>query len=51
MGVRLLSRWARGPASAGIDPAKKPVRDAQRVVLSLTLAERAWVTSLAKEVE
>lgn len=48
MGVRLLSRRARGPASAGIDPAKRPARDARRVGLSLTLAERAQVSRWAR---
>jgi hypothetical protein len=40
MGVRLLSRWARGPALTG-GSAKRPARDAQWVSLSPTLAERA----------
>jgi len=42
MGVKPLSRWARGPErSTGIDPAKRPVRDAQAAGLATSLAERA----------
>jgi hypothetical protein len=51
MGVRFLSRWARGPAFAGIDPAKRPARDAHEVGLSLTLAERARVSRCTEEAE
>jgi hypothetical protein len=41
MGVRLWSRWARGPVrSAGIDPAQKPVRDAQAARTNADLSER-----------
>jgi len=32
----------------GIDPAKRPVRDARRVALLLTLAERAQVSRWAR---
>ena len=41
MGVRLRSRWARGPAQAGIDPAKKPARDTRQLESCVALSERA----------
>ena len=42
MGVRLLSRWARGPMrSVGIDPVKMPARDMRTVDQLLTFMERA----------
>ena len=49
MGVRPLSRWARGPArSAGIDPAKRPARDTQVVVSAVGFAERANLSRWAR---
>ena len=49
MGVRLLSRRARGPVrSMGIDPAKRPARDAQVVDHSCALAERARMSRRAR---
>ena len=41
MGVRLLSRWAWGPAPAGIDPEKRPARDALAVSADAIFLERA----------
>ena len=49
MGVRLLSRWARAPMlSMGIDPAKRPARDARKPGMSLALAERTRVSRWAR---
>jgi len=49
MGVKPLSRWARGPErSTGIDPAKGLARDAQGVSLSLTLTERVCMSRWAR---
>jgi hypothetical protein len=50
MGVRILSRWARGPMNGmGIDPAKRPARDGRGVGLLRTLTERARVSRRAME--
>jgi hypothetical protein len=49
MGVRLLSRWARGPVrSMGIDPAKRPARDAQVAGHVFELSERARMSRWAR---
>jgi len=48
MGVRLLSRWARGPAFAGIDPVKKPARDPRVAGQALELSERARMSRWAR---
>jgi hypothetical protein len=48
MGVRLLSRWARGPAAAGIDPAKRPAGGAKGLSLSLTSKEPALLSRWAR---
>jgi len=44
MGVKLSSRWARGPVrSTGIDPARRLARDAQTPRPAEVLAERAGI--------
>ena len=49
MGVRLWSRWARGPVrSMGIDPAKRPARDTQVVSPIDSFSERAFWSRWAR---
>jgi hypothetical protein len=49
MGVKPLSRWARGPErSLGIDPARRLARDAQAFGSSAELSERARMSRWAR---